>query len=158
MDFKSIFAGRMDLPILICLWLLQGSIAAYCAKRKGRNPYLWFAIGCFFGILGIFAIFFLKKQAQTSSPSTQNSPTIPNRKSLPYRSWYYLDEANQQFGPIPTAILENAWEEGRILPSTYVWHEGMENWKTWQEVCQESGISIEKPLVELSSASCNSTN
>ncbi len=127
----------MDLPILIALWVIQGSIAAYYAKRKGRNPYLWFAIGCFFGIFGIFALFFLKQPKKAPLPAATPTPT---RKSLPYRQWYYLDQDTKQNGPLSTSALETAWEEGKINEATYVWYEGMENWKRWQEVCQEHGI------------------
>lgn len=132
----------MDLPILLCFWLLQGSIAAYYAKRKGRNPYLWFAIGCVFGILGIFAVFFLKKPAQ-KDPKTVDAEAKPVPKSLPHRHWYYLDQNSQQVGPVSTSALESAWREGKITPSTYVWHEGMDNWKLWQDVCQDNGVSLE---------------
>jgi hypothetical protein len=138
----------MDLPILICFWLLQGSIAAYYAKRKGRNPYFWFAIGCVFGVLGIFAIFFIKNPQKAPQAA---KPEEPVRKTLPLRSWYYLDESTQQVGPISTSALESAFREGKISPSTYVWHEGMENWKLWQDVCQEHGITLE---VEALSAKC----
>lgn len=136
----------MDLPILIVLWLLQGSIAAYGAKRTGRNPYLWFALGCFFGIFAILAVFFIKKRVQKVGPTIPVTTETPTRKTLPSRLWYYLDQNTQQKGPIQTFALEHAWEEGQILPSTYVWHEGMENWKTWQEVCEENGIVLNKPV------------
>jgi GYF domain 2 len=135
----------MDFPILFCLWVIQGAIASYYAKRKGRNPYLWFAIGCFFGIFGIIAVFFLKAPSKKTLPSAEEPPLAPSLKSLPRRSWYYLDENTQQIGPITTTALEEAWEEGKILLTTYVWHEGMEDWKHWQAVCQESGVSLETP-------------
>ena len=124
----------MDLPILLCFWLIQGSIAAYYAKRKGRNPYLWFALGCVFGILGILAVFFLKNPPK-ESPAVQPEAK-PAPKSLPHRLWYYLDQKTQQIGPISTNALEDAFREGKIEPSTYVWHEGMENWKLWKEVLE----------------------
>lgn len=135
----------MDYPILFCLWLIQGSIAAYYAKRKGRNPYLWFAIGCFFGIFGILAVFFLKNPKKAGAPAkTVPEPAV--RKTLPHRIWYYLDQNTQQIGPVSTSALEAAWEEGKISLITYVWHEGMENWKSWQDVCQESGVLLERPV------------
>jgi hypothetical protein len=137
----------MDIPILICLWIIQGSIAAYYAKRKGRNPYLWFAIGCFFGIFGIFAVFFLKSPPKKAPvPSKTVTSESLARKSLPYRLWYYLDENEQQIGPISTSALEDAWEQKKISLATYVWHEGMENWKRWEEICRENGVALEIPL------------
>jgi len=128
----------MDLQILLCFWIIQGAVASYLAKRKGRNPYLWFFIGCFFGIFGIFAIFFLKNPQKKAAAAAE-----PVRKTLPLRMWYYLDQNSQQVGPISTSALEGAWGEKKISPSTYVWHEGMENWKPWQDVCQENGVSLE---------------
>lgn len=129
----------MEFSWLVCLWVIQGAIASYLAQKKGRNPYLWFAIGCFFGIFGIMAAFFiktLKKQPAIPVPA-------PVKPSLPQRMWYYLDSNSQQFGPMSTNALESALREGKISLASYVWHEGQQQWELFGKVCQDHGVPTE---------------
>lgn len=128
----------MSFSWLLCLWVIQGAIASYIAQKKGRNPYLWFGIGCFFGLLGILAIFFIKPVKKTLVTNL-----TPVRPSLPHRMWYYLDGQSQQFGPMSTNALQSAFREGKVSSASYVWHEGMQQWESFEKVCQDSGVSTD---------------
>lgn len=117
-------------PSLFVFAAIAGIISAYVAAKRGKNPYLWFALGCLFGILGIFAILVAfppkRKPAATKQPTWRiDGPTD--------KFWYYLDPANQQHGPMSRDALTIAWKSGKLTPTTYVWHEDLPNWKTLQE-------------------------
>ena len=42
--------------------------------------------------------------------------------------WYYLDNQDQQIGPLTEADLQNAISNGTIKKETMVWNESMDNW------------------------------
>ena len=43
----------MNIPMLLVSSTALGSIAAFIAMRRNRNPYAWFLIGFVFGLLGV---------------------------------------------------------------------------------------------------------
>lgn len=106
---------------------LFGSLSAYLAYKRGRNPYLWFFLGALFGIFGIMAVFFAAgpKPAPSALPAAPE-PAIQGPKD---KFWYYLDPANQQYGPMSHEALTSAWKEGKVGPSTFVWNEEWTEWK-----------------------------
>jgi hypothetical protein len=118
-------------PLMIVSALAMGSISAYLASKKGKNPYTWFAVGFLFGIFGIFAIFFVggKKKPIAAPPPvpvlTIHGPTD--------KFWYYLDPAHKQQGPMSRDALTTAWRTGTVHLETYVWHEEMTDWKPLKE-------------------------
>lgn len=128
----------MHLTWLMCLWLIQGAISARLARRKGRNPYLWFTLGCFFGLLGILAIVFMKPVSRMR----MLMPQAPITPRLPHFIWYYLDEASKQQGPLSSSALESAFREGKIQSTTYVWREEMPEWERFEKACQDLGIPL----------------
>lgn len=119
-------------PLMLISATAIGSLSAYLAYKRSRNPYLWFFIGFFFGIFGIFAIFFApapKKKVNRTPP-----PLVYNIQGPIDKFWYFLDPANQQQGPMSRDAITAAWKEGRIDPSTYVWNEEMSDWKPLGEI------------------------
>ncbi len=112
-----------------------GLISAYLANRKGRNPYTWFTIGFIFGLLGVLALFILpqprKKNIQPDQPIPSPQPFIDGPSD---RFWYYLDEARASQGPMSHNALTQAWQNGSIGSSTFVWHEELSTWKPLQEL------------------------
>ena len=126
----------MQLPITSINFIgatLFGLASAYLAHRRGKNPYLWFIIGFALGGIGIFAfLFFNPKKKRPTSNEKQSIPvlTIDGPKN---KFWYYLDLAHQQKGPMSYVALTKALREGKIGPSTYVWHEEMGDWKELKE-------------------------
>ncbi|MBS3903390.1 MAG: DUF4339 domain-containing protein [Anaplasmataceae bacterium] len=128
----------MNFSLLISLWIIQGAISAYIAHNKARNPYIWFALGCFFGLFGILAVVLVKpirKKEPIAQPLVQ--PTLPNYM------WYYLDNSSKQFGPLSTYGLQSALREGKVSLASYVWNESMQEWKVLKEICQDFGISTD---------------
>ena len=47
--------------------------------------------------------------------------------------WYYLDPAHEKIGPMSFQALNQEWKQGKITPTTYVWHEELPDWKPLQE-------------------------
>lgn len=125
-----------SLPIHLFIAAIVGFLSAHIAKRRGRNPSIWFGIGFLFGILGILAIFLmpLPKKKQVPSPPLPTSEPEPYIDGPSDRFWYYLDTAHQQQGPMSHNALTTAWKKGEIASSTLVWHEELANWKELQEL------------------------
>ncbi|MBS0653851.1 MAG: DUF4339 domain-containing protein [Verrucomicrobia bacterium] len=132
------------IPIIICT--IIGAICYRYSKQRGRNPYTWFAIGLLFGVFGLIALFVMpplnrpRGAKKGKGPAIEPLPTIfknnletldPSHTS---KLWYYLDQENQQFGPMSLDALTNAWRDGKVHATTYVWNEVMENWKRFEEV------------------------
>ena len=104
----------------------------------------WFALGAILGLVAVIALYILpsklakvavvpsgifpekQKQSDTSSYiPAEEVATLP-----PQALWYYLDKENNQYGPMSFNILKDAWDSGKVTPSTYLWNETMEEWKT----------------------------
>ncbi len=118
-----------------------GALSAYLAIRQGRNPYLWFFIGIFFGLLGILVMFFApgkQKPRQTAVPA---APLIEEILVGPTdKFWYYLDETHEQKGPMSFSALNKAWKQGTITTQTFVWNEEFSDWKPLKECIQTRKI------------------
>ena len=125
----------MNTPTILIASLAFGSISAYFASRKGRNPYTWFTIGFIFGLLGVLALFILpqprKKKFQSDATPPSPKPFIDGPSD---RFWYYLDENRVNQGPMSHNALTQAWQNGSIGSNTFVWHEELSTWKTLQEL------------------------
>ncbi len=132
----------------IYLLLLYAAIGVFCyqqAKKRGRNPNIWLAIGLLFGILGMIALYVLpplNKSQNAQGKTVQSNQPVPtppktNLETLDSshlnKLWYYLDHDHQQFGPMSIDALSHAWREGKIHKATFVWNEMMENWKSLEE-------------------------
>lgn len=112
-------------------------LSAYLAHRRGRNPYIWFCVGFFFGIFGVMAIFFApqKKPKEAVQPIPEPIPApILSIQGPTDKFWYYLDPTHQQQGPMSLDALTLAWREGRISPATFVWHEDLSDWKPLKDL------------------------
>ena len=120
--------------------LAIGSISGYLASRKGRNPYAWFAIGFIFGLLGVLALFIISAPGKKSSKTPVAKPTPRPFIDGPIdRFWYYLDEERISQGPMSHNALTQAWQNGSIGSSTFVWHEDLNTWMPLQELIKFRG-------------------
>jgi len=119
-----------------------GIISAYLAFRRGKNPYIWFLVGAFFGLLGMITLFFVpsaKKKPQKSIPILESFIDGPNNKF-----WYYLDPSHQRVGPISLAALTKAWKEKTITHATFIWHEELTDWKPLGQCIQTREVPAPK--------------
>ncbi len=119
-------------PLMLITPIVIGSIAAYLAHKRDRNPYIWFTVGFLFGIFGIFAFFFATQKKVITPIPKERVPvfTIQGPKD---KFWYYLDREQKQQGPISHAALASAWKQGNINEATLVWHEELTDWKPLKE-------------------------
>lgn len=146
----------------ILFWGLLGGICAYVAKQRNRNPIGWFFLGALLGVIGLIILYILPSKAKAiETPSTAPQaavptpeitadipPSPPETSSAPSgtrKLWYYLDEDNNQYGPMSFPALREAWLDDKIANSTYLWNEDMEEWKSLEDLpeihAQIRGIS-----------------
>lgn len=121
-----------DLLTLVIAVLLA-SLTAYLAKGRGRSPALWFLLGMLFGVFSLIALF-LMPMVKPEEPQKRGSVTLVVEPEVvddafSRKSWFYLDAQRKQEGPVPLAALQSLWKAKAIVDTTYVWCEGMENWK-----------------------------
>ena len=119
-------------PLMLVIAFIVGIISACLASKRGKNPYLWFALGILFGIFGIFAICFASSSSKRATQSAPKQPVF--RIDGPVdKFWYYLDPSHSQQGPMSRDALTAAWESGKINPSTFIWHEDLPDWRPLKE-------------------------
>lgn len=122
--------------------LLIGAITAYYAKQRGRRPTVWFMIGALFGLLGLLLLFLMPSYASTAQETTdsQSQAITPTPGQISFsqdhleKEWYYMDENHQQQGPIAFVALKQAWQHKTLFPDTFVWCEGMLDWRQIKDV------------------------
>lgn len=123
-------------PIALVTAALVGTVSAYFALKKGKNPYLWFAIGFFLGIIGIFAVLFFTAVPKNAPEKNPKEPVFcidgPSDKF-----WYYLDATQKTQGPMSKDAMSSAWRSGKIDLSTFIWYEGLSEWKPLKEALRE---------------------
>lgn len=117
--------------------LLSGIAGVQVAKIKGYHPLIGFLIGGLFGFLGVLLFFLFSKGAKRKQqpPSQPLSPTKPPIKNdLWFKFWYYLDSKHSQQGPFELQELINCWKKSEISEHSFIWGEGMEEWKPLREL------------------------
>lgn len=129
----------MQLLNVFLFWIFFGLLCAYLAHRQKKNRALWFMIGLFLGIFGVALILILpwlegraKAMAYKSAPVIPTPPLIQEQPKL----WYYLDATRQTQGPIGFPELASLWKEQSLTEQSYVWKEGMEEWKRLSEISE----------------------
>lgn len=68
------------------------------------------------------------------APPPPRQPNSEERETLERALWFYLTDRDEQIGPMPFAELRRVWRDGRIGAATYVWREGMGDWRPLREV------------------------
>jgi hypothetical protein len=128
----------MNFYLMMLSFTLIALLTGYCAQRRGRDPKIWFVIGFLFGLFGLAALFLISKQEikPVKLESLVVEPTPP--AEVPQivhqtREWFYLDKEHKQFGPTTFENLKEKFDAGAINSSTYVWTEGMDEWKRIKE-------------------------
>lgn len=115
------------------MWLVFGSISAYLAKKRGKNPYLWFFLGTLFGVFGVLFLYFAPKDQAARPKTDDTTPTVDITpkvsESDKEKFWYYLDPENKQMGPMSYDGLLRNYGDGTITKDTHVWNENYDEWK-----------------------------
>jgi hypothetical protein len=122
--------GKLQLINLVLFWLLMGMLGAHFAKKRGRQPLAWFGITLMLGIFGFAMLFLLPKIGKKNNIApSYKPPRIIERSDSWLKMWYYLDHQHVQQGPFEFPDFIKTWKEKHIGEMTYVWGEGMTEWK-----------------------------
>lgn len=78
-------------------------------------------------------LFEKKKEAAQKNPSQPPSLLPPPRNEW-NQLWYYLDASRKTNGPIAFPELHSLWKTQGLNENSYLWAEGMENWKKVHEL------------------------
>lgn len=126
--------------------LIWGFVCMSVAKKRGRDPRAWYALGLFFSI---FALAFLllvpskkmmdaaenaKKLEDQNLKAKEEKLKIAYNSTLENRKWYYLDTDHKQIGPVDFKTIKDGKLSGLIKSSTYLWSEGMLDWKKFDHL------------------------
>ncbi len=129
----------MTMSIFITsLLFLIGLLCSYFAVKRGRDPYVWFAIGMVFGLLGLITLFLLSPLnspediQQEGLQVADDSPS--DYKNIQEKQWFYAIVNQPVVGPIDFAALKELWKNGAINRSVFVWTDGMEQWSTIEKL------------------------
>jgi len=134
----------MTLLFYITISLFWGWITARFAQKKGLNPRNWYIAGVLFCALAFIVLLFRRKKNLKIPDPVYKPELIPIYLPQQENLWYYLDETGQQFGPISLQALTRAWEDKKVQEESYVWNEGLEDWKKFKEVLQITTLKISK--------------
>lgn len=136
----------MSLFVSITLWLLIGGTTSYVALRRGRDPYAWFAIGILLGLLALLLLMVLPDLAKGEKGESDNkndkdemnneimdvmvTPALePSQQDVLAKDWFYIDRDYKQQPAVAYNVLKELWDAGKIDTKTFVWSEGMPEWK-----------------------------
>lgn len=118
---------------LILFWVFFGFLCSYLARKKGRNPQLWFWLGLFLGLVGVAAIALLpKREAKPHYEIPEHTPV--QIEPSPAQQWYYLSRERATKGPYSLRELREYFKEREITPTTFLWCEGMGQWAKLSEL------------------------
>lgn len=129
----------MSMFVIIIMWTLFGAASAYYAQIKGRDPILWFVLGALLGIISLIILFFLPTIETKEAPAAEAEVIVEEPivyKSLRFKEWFYLDDMNQQKGPVSFTVLQRLYYDKVLNLSTLVWTEGMEGWSKLEDLSE----------------------
>lgn len=130
--------------LTVCLVLLGvAGFVAYQAHVRGKNPWLWFAIGIAFGLLSPILLLFFTTGNQTKNdkqPEEKKSVLPPEPTATPTMAheddavWFYLNKQREPLGPVSLVALRELLDRGELNETDFVWTKGMNDWKKIQEI------------------------
>lgn len=125
-----------DLLQLLLTAAIIGTITAYLAKGRGRDPTKWFFIGLLCGVFGLIALFFFPVIGPEDEKQQQQPPVAPPVVDAPVaaKRWFYLDVKHDTLGPVAEDALQGLFQDETITSRTYMWSEGMEGWKRLEDL------------------------
>lgn len=133
----------MEILSTLVLATIIGSITAFLASKRGRNPFVWLFVGILFGMLGLLFLFILPSCLEEESEEGESlilgegSQKEPKEEAYyQKKEWFYLNEKHEQEGGVSFDELRKNWIEGKLSDWTYVWAEGMGEWKKIAEMSE----------------------
>lgn len=126
--------------------LIWGFVCMNVAKKRGRDPRAWYALGLFFSIFALAFLLLVPSKKMVLAAAQANEQKEQNTKdkeeelknsfnnTLEARKWYYLDTNNKQIGPVDFTTIKEGKLKGLISSSTYLWSEGMLDWKKFDNL------------------------
>lgn len=136
--------------LAIAIWVLIGGITSHYAQQRGRGPIAWFMLGLLFGLFALLALFMMPSLAQDSEEQSINQDSgillssIKEVSDNPYENteWYYVNKEHEQQGPVSYHQLLELWNMYQVDLTTYVWCDGMLDWKRFDEVFDKNSRVI----------------
>jgi len=78
-------------------------------------------------------------QAHAGSLAGTSAASLTEPEAEPEARWFYLNEEHEQHGPVDWASLQALFREARITSSTFVFSDGMADWKPVVELGDING-------------------
>jgi MFS family permease len=119
------------LALSIILGFIFGYVGYHYAPPRGRDPYAWAALGFFFGVVAVLALFILPKINQEKQTPPPVQPIMP---AILSQDWFYLNEQHEQQPLVKFEKLKQLVLEGVIKPKTYLWTAGFAGWKRLKNI------------------------
>lgn len=131
--------STLQLFNVLLLDLFCALLCASLAQKKGKHPLIWGIIGF---SLSIFGIILFLLQDYFDRKKAKKIKVLEKKQSLeppPVEDfWYYVDSGCHKIGPVKLRDLENAWEKSNINENSYIWKNGMPEWKKIKEIPEVS--------------------
>ncbi|KAF3362100.1 hypothetical protein PHSC3_001411 [Chlamydiales bacterium STE3] len=134
----------MEILLTVILWVLMGGMTSYFAARRGRDPFAWFWVGILLGLIGLLLLFLLpvvenveetqEEEFEIEAIDELTPYALATTDSYRFRDWFFLDDRNQQLGPVSFQNLRKNWLHGKVSSETFVWSDGMETWQKVQDL------------------------
>lgn len=145
--------------VSVCIGLLS----SHYAQKRGRDASTWFVLGVLLGIFAPILLFILppvnrpvpeqtspaagsshavfpvtmsmtKEAVDNGEASTGKSDVSDTTAALLAKDWHYIDVNGKQEGPCPYGDLRLAAQREAVNSQSFVWTEGMSDWKRAGEV------------------------
>lgn len=132
--------------ISIIINLIFGVWAYRLAQSQGRNPWVWFALGAFFGFWGLIILLFLPEPPLQKLPiNSSKKSSLSLEESLFFDSkencnqlWYFLNENHQSEGAFSFQKIRELYENKTIHSLTYVWNTTFSGWQRLKDVMKKT--------------------
>ena len=136
--------------VILC-WVMMGSVSAYIAKQRNRNPISWFFIGLLFSFFGLLLLLALPSKTTDDSTKTEDvkvpdikaayneaaaysDDSIYPHENMPRISrdstidWYFVYNRSKIIGPLKLSELRKSLIENKMDSNTYIWCEEYTDW------------------------------
>ncbi len=107
----------------IALLILFSLMNAYFAKKRGYSPFFAFFLSLLLSPLITVGVVYFGSKKKVKPPK---------KISIEEGFWFYLDDQHEEKGPVSGYKVQELIEKKVLSKNSYLWKEGMEQWKTLQ--------------------------